>query len=63
LPVVDQGKVVGILTVADLMRAFAEVLGATEEGVSRIGLSLDGDSSELAVVVQLVAQENGRFSE
>lgn len=40
------------------MRAFAEVLGGTEEGVSRIDLSLDGDSSELAMVVQLVAQES-----
>jgi acetoin utilization protein AcuB len=58
LPVVDQGRVVGILTAADLMRAFAEVLGGTEEGVSRIDLSLDGDSSELAMVVQLVAQES-----
>jgi len=56
--VVDQGRVVGILTASDLMRAFAEVLGGTEEGVSRIDLSLDGDSSELAMVVQLVAQES-----
>jgi acetoin utilization protein AcuB len=58
LPVVDQNRVVGILTATDLMRAFAEVLSGTEEGVSRIDLSLDGDSSELAMVVQLVAQES-----
>ena len=51
LPVVDQDRVVGILTATDLMHAFAEVLSGTEEGVSRIDLSLDGDSSELAMVV------------
>ena len=55
------GKVVGIITATDLLRAFAEVLGGTQEGVSRIDLSLDGDSSELAMVVQLVAQQNGEI--
>jgi len=60
LPVVEQGKVVGIVTATDLLRAFAEVLGATQEGVARIDLSLDG-ASELAMVAQLVAQENGEI--
>ncbi len=60
LPVVEQGKVVGIITATDLLRAFAEVLGATQEGVARIDLSLV-DSSELAMVAQLVAQENGEI--
>lgn len=60
LPVVEQGKVVGIITATDLLRAFADVLGATQEGVARIDLSL-GDSSELAMVAQLVAQENGEI--
>jgi acetoin utilization protein AcuB len=58
VPVVEQGKVVGMLTATDLMRAFAEVLGGTQEGVSRIDLALAGDSSELAMVVQLVSQES-----
>ncbi len=61
LPVVDGGKLVGIITATDLLRAFAEVLGATEEGVARIDLSLEGDSSELFTIVQLVAQENGEI--
>jgi hypothetical protein len=61
LPVVEQGKVVGIITATDLLRAFAEVLGGTQEGVSRIDLALDGDSSELSMVVQLVTQENGEI--
>ena len=58
LPVIEQDKLVGIITATDLMRAFAEVLGAAQEGVSRIDLSLGADSSELAMVVQLVAQES-----
>ncbi len=61
LPVVDRGKPVGIITATDLLRAFAEVLGTTEEGVARIDLSLEGDSSELATIAQLVAQENGEI--
>jgi acetoin utilization protein AcuB len=61
LPVVEQGKVVGIITATDLLRAFAELLGGTQKGVSRIDLALDGDSSELAMVAQLVTQENGEI--
>ena len=61
LPVVDRDKLVGIITATDLLRAFAEVLGTTEEGVARIDLSLEGDSSELATIAQLVAQENGEI--
>ena len=58
LPVIEQDKLVGIITATDLMRAFAEVLGGVQEGVSRIDLSLGADSSELAMVVQLAAQES-----
>lgn len=61
LPVVDRGKPVGIITATDLLRAFVEVLGTTVEGVARIFLSLKGDSSELATIAQLVAQENGEI--
>jgi acetoin utilization protein AcuB len=61
VPVVEQGKVVGIITATDLLRAFAEVLGGTQEGVSRIDLALDENSSELAMVAQLVTQENSEI--
>ena len=37
------------------------MLGTAEEGVARINLSLEGDGSELATVVQLVAEENGEI--
>jgi acetoin utilization protein AcuB len=61
LPVIDRSKLVGIITATDLLRAFSEVLGTAEEGVARIDLSLEGDGSELATVVQLVAEENGEI--
>ncbi|HZO82299.1 MAG TPA: CBS domain-containing protein [Candidatus Binataceae bacterium] len=61
MPVVDAGKLVGIVSATDLLRAFAEVLGATEEGVSRIDLALAGDPGELATIGQLVAGESGEI--
>lgn len=61
LPVVDEGKLVGIITATDLLRAFAEVLGAAEEGVSRIDLALSGDPAEPAMIAQLVAGESGEI--
>lgn len=59
LPVVDGGKLVGIVTASDLLRAFAELLGTSEEGVSRIDLALSGDPGEMAEIGQLVAGESG----
>jgi len=59
LPVLDSGKVVGIITAIDMLRAFGEVLGSTEEGVSRIDLAFRGDSFDLVMIAQLVGQSNG----
>jgi acetoin utilization protein AcuB len=61
VPVVDSGKLVGIITATDLLRAFAEVLGASEEGVSRMDLALGGDPGEMAAIAQLVAGESGEI--
>jgi acetoin utilization protein AcuB len=41
LPVVDRGKVVGVITVADIMAAFIEVMGILQES-SRIDVILGG---------------------
>lgn len=61
MPVLDNGKLVGIVSATDLLRAFAEVLGASEEGVSRIDLALSGDPGEMAAIGQLVAGESGEL--
>ena len=59
LPVLDGGKVVGIITAIDLLRAFGEVLGSSEEGVSRIDLAFSGESFDLVMIAQLVGMSNG----
>ena len=41
LPVVDKGKLVGVITVADIMAAFIEVMGILQES-SRIDVILGG---------------------
>jgi acetoin utilization protein AcuB len=61
MPVVDAGKLVGIITASDLLRSFAELLGTAEEGVSRIDLALSGDPGEMAQIAQLVAGESGEI--
>jgi len=61
LPVVDGGKVVGIITAIDMLRAFAEVLGTAEEGVSRIDLAFGGSGFDLTMIAGLVADSNGEL--
>lgn len=61
LPVVEAGKLVGIITAIDMLRAFAKVLGTTEEGVSRIDLEFSGVSFDLATIASLVGQSSGEL--
>jgi acetoin utilization protein AcuB len=58
-PVVDGGKLVGIITAIDLLRAFGEVLGTAEEGVSRIDFTFSGNSFDLATIAELVGLSSG----
>jgi acetoin utilization protein AcuB len=41
LPVVDKEQLVGIITTTDLLGAFLEIFGTTEENANRIDLMLD----------------------
>jgi acetoin utilization protein AcuB len=59
LPVMDGGKLVGIITAIDMLRAFGEVLGTAEEGVSRIDLTFSGNSFDLAMIAELVGLSSG----
>ena len=61
LPVMDGGKLVGIITTIDMLRAFAEVLGTSDEGVSQIDLAFTGNSFDLAMIAQLVGQASGEL--
>jgi acetoin utilization protein AcuB len=59
LPVIENGKLVGIITAIEMLRALGEVLGTAEEGVSRIDLTFNGGSFDLAMIAQLVGLSSG----
>ncbi|HYB90508.1 MAG TPA: CBS domain-containing protein [Candidatus Binataceae bacterium] len=59
LPVVDDGRLVGIVTTTDIIRAFVKMLGIAEEGVSRIDLNLAGEMGETAEVIGLIGPDVG----
>jgi acetoin utilization protein AcuB len=59
LPVVDDGRLVGIITTSDLLGAFLELTGATEEGTVRIDLAVRDDTNDLAEVSAIVEREGG----
>jgi len=61
LPVMDGGKLVGMITAIDMLRAFGEVLGTAEEGVSRIDLAFGGSGFDLTMIAGLVADSNGEL--
>jgi len=60
LPVVEQGKVIGIITTSDIMQAFLEVSGAAVQGSVRIDLlrtSKEGDLTDAAAVITQLGGE------
>jgi acetoin utilization protein AcuB len=60
LPVVEQGKVVGIITTSDILQAFLEVSGAVVQGSVRIDLlrtSKEGDLTDAAAVITQLGGE------
>ena len=59
LAVMDGAKLVGIITAIDMLRAFGNVLGTAEEGVSRIDLAFSGNSFDLATIAELVGMSSG----
>jgi acetoin utilization protein AcuB len=48
LPVCDEGRLVGIITITDMLRAFLDVMGALVKGAARIDLVLGESGSDLA---------------
>ncbi len=60
LPVVRDGKVVGIITETDLFKVFLELLGAREKGV-RVTALVENTPGQLARVTKAVADAGGNF--
>jgi acetoin utilization protein AcuB len=60
LPVTDAGKLVGIITTSDILQAFLDILGASEEGSSRIDFLLE-ESHDLALASKTITDEGGEI--
>jgi acetoin utilization protein AcuB len=59
LPVVENGRLVGIITTSDVLQAFLDVMGASEETSTRIDFVLEGEAGGLAEASRIVSQEGG----
>jgi acetoin utilization protein AcuB len=61
LPVIEDGALVGIVTATDALKAFLEMMGATEGGSTRIDFILEGEEHGLTEATRIVAREGGRM--
>ena len=59
LPVVADGRLVGIITVSDILTAFLDVMGASHGGSTRIDFVLEGEAHGFVEATRLVAREGG----
>jgi acetoin utilization protein AcuB len=60
LPVVDESKVVGIITETDLFKIFLELMGAREKGI-RVTAQVDDEPGQLAKLTKAIADAGGNF--
>lgn len=58
LPVVEEGKIIGIITVKDLLKAFIEVMGVLKAG-SRLDVVLKSMHGSFDEVVSIIEQYGG----
>ena len=59
LPVVENGRVVGVITTSDVLQAFLDVMGASEETSTRIDFVAEGEGKGLAEASRIIAQQGG----
>jgi acetoin utilization protein AcuB len=58
IPVVEDDRLVGIITVKDVLASFVEALGLNEEG-ARLRIEVKDHAGDLAEITRLVADEGG----
>jgi len=59
LPVLEKGRLVGMITTSDILQAFLDVMGASEEASTRIDFILEGEDRSLAEASRIVAGHGG----
>ena len=59
LPVVEKGRLVGMITTSDILQAFLDVMGASEETSTRIDFVLQGEGRGLTEASRIISQEGG----
>ena len=59
LPVTENGRLVGVITTSDLLQAFLDVLGATDEASTRIDFVVDTEGHGLTEASSIVSQQGG----
>jgi acetoin utilization protein AcuB len=61
LPVVDNGRLVGIITTSDIMKAFLDTMGASQPASNRIDFVLEGEEHGLTEASRVVSREGGEI--
>lgn len=59
LPVLVEGGLVGIITTSDILKAFLDVMGASEGGSARLDFVLEGEEHGFVEATRIVAREGG----
>ena len=59
LPVLVEGRLVGIITTSDILKAFLDVMGASEGGSARLDFVLEGEEHGFVEATRIVAREGG----
>ena len=60
LPVVDAGRVVGMITETDLFKVFLELMGARQKAI-RVTASIHDKPGQLAKLTKAIAENGGNF--
>ncbi len=61
LPVLADGQLIGIITTSDILKAFLDVMGASQEASTRIDFILEGDEHGLIEASRIVSREGGEI--
>jgi acetoin utilization protein AcuB len=61
MPVMDDGRLVGIITESDVLQAFLNLMGASRGGTTRIDFVLEGEEHSMIEASRIVAREGGEI--